>query len=204
MPDHPFTLNTNRLAIKSRFLYGLGGSEEVSELEQRLQNCVVLENDRIESRLAGQELECGVVGTSPAGGAGLISQIGLLIPRQSNIVVTLEQATALSGGGAINENFRRQYTTGGSIDANNPIARDSRAGSSRVPACRCVFVNGAAAAVGSFWWSQAINTVYEGGFVAAGSDTTDVILWIDHGVLNAGITGCFLWRERVLEGGLLS
>lgn len=204
MSDRRFEINVNRLAIKSRFLYGLSGSDEVAELEERLQNCVVLENDRIESRLGGQELECGVLGISAAGGAGNISQLGLLIPRASGLVVTVEEVWATGGGGASNFTLRREYRTAAAVDAASPIARDSRAGSSRVPACRCVFVNTAAATVGTSFWAQGINTVYDGGFVAAGSDTTDVVLWIDHGVLNTAITGAFLWRERSLEGGFLS
>lgn len=198
-----FLLNVNRLAIKSRFLYGLGGGDEVTQLEARLQNCVVLENDRIESRLAAQELECGGVGTSPAAGAGLLSQIGLLIPRASGIVVTVEQIN-VSSPAATQIRYTREYRTGGSVDASNPIARDSRAGSSRVPACRIVFVNAAAAPVGTQWWVQASQTVFDGGFVAAGSDTADVVLWLDGVTLNQAITAGFLWRERNLEAGFLS
>lgn len=198
-----FLLNTNRLAIKSRFLYGLNGGDEVKYLEERLQNCVVLENDRIESRLAAQELECGGVGTSPAGGAGLLSQIGLLIPRNSGLVVTLE-AFVVSSPASGSIRVTREYRTAVSVDASNPIARDSRAGSSRVPACRIVFVNTAAAPVGSQWWVHPAFDVFTGGFVGAGSDTADVVVWLDGVTLNQAITAGFLWRERQLEGGVLS
>lgn len=203
MPDRRFAINVNRLAIKSRFLYGLSGSDEVAELEERLQNCVVLENDRIESRLAAQELEASGVGTSAPGGAGNLSQIGLLIPRQSGLVVTLEQMY-ISSPGATQCRITREYRTAGSVDASNPIARDSRAGSSRVPACRIVFVNAAAAPVGTQWWVQSSGQVIDVGFVAAGSDTTDVVIWCDPVALNTAITAGFAWRERALESGFFS
>jgi len=195
-----FLMNTNRLAIKSRFLYGLNGGDEIKHLEERLQNCVVLENDRIESRLAAQELECGGVGTVAAA-PGFLSQVGLLIPRNTGLVVTLEQCIATP---AVPIALRRQYTSGVSIDVANPIARDSRAGSSRVPACRIVGVNGSAAAVGSQFFVVPGGQVYTGEFVAAGSETSDVIIWLDASTLNLAITGGFLWRERILEGGFLS
>lgn len=202
MADRRFPINVNRLAIKSRFLYGLSGSDEVAELEERLQNCVVLENDRIESRLAAQELECGGFGTQAAV-AGNIGQVGLIIPAGAGVVVVIERII-LAAPAAAQWNIRRQYTPAGAT-AGTAIARDTRAGSSRVPACDIrSTVN--AATVGTILLRMPANLqVFDGDeLVMAPSDTAGVAFWIDTGNVNQQIDVSFLWRERALENGFLS
>lgn len=199
--DSPLPIGINRFGIKSRWLYGLGGADEVTLLERRLQNCIVLENDRIESRLAAQELECMGVGTQAAV-AGNISQVGLVIPANSGLVVVLEKiyfSLPISAPWQI----RRQYSAAGAT-AGTAIARDTRAGSSRVPACDIrSTVNPAQVGTLGLEIPSNIN-IWEGEIVMAASETSAVAIWVSAGVVNQQVNASFMWRERAFESGFLS
>lgn len=199
--DKPIPISINRFGIRSRWLYGLAGNDEVTLLEQRLQNCVVLENDRIESRLAAGELECFGMGTQAAVAAN-ISQVGLVIPPATGVVVVIERIY-LSAPPAAAWQIRRQYTPAGA-GAGTAIARDTRAGSSRVPACEIrSTVNAAQVGTLAVEMPASIQS-YDEQIVMAASDTAGVAIWVSGGIVNGLVNASFLWRERALESGFLS
>lgn len=198
-------VNVSRWQQAMRFMFGFGGHFS-PQIDGEIQAAVILENDRTEQRLARGEVECWGRGSAGAV-VGQISQVGLVIPANSNMLVTVQAiiisipSPLVSPAAMV---IARQYTPGGvSGGAPGPITRDTRAGSSYVPAA---IITQTAARVGTIAWVQpaALPSYVGPEIVMAPSETAGVAILVDNNTVNAAVDVSFCWRERPLESGFLS
>jgi hypothetical protein len=199
-------INVNRWQNKVRAFFGMRGGNPVETLKE-LVPVVVVENDRIEFRGAGNEWTWGAGTQVAAGGVGNFARVGIHNPAGSGVIVVVESITICNNTGA---SLNMQ---GGSILTETVIVpgvsslcrpRDARVFGQQA-AGRIVTNNASATAITlavfdvqvlpatAFTWRD--EYVVPPGF----------ILWSGSSVANNAsglISYCF--RERPLERGLLS
>lgn len=191
-------IDINRWQMALRWAFGLAGSYN-PPLAEEIVATMVLENDRFEQRIGRGELTFGGVG-GVAALAGNIGQVGLLIPADSGVVVTIEEIWNLNVANQLR--IRRQYG-GAGAGAGSPIGFDTRMGSSTVPACQLIStVNGAA--IGTALYTIPGGQKLEREIAMAASKSASVVIWVSGEVVNQNVDVSIRWRERPLESGLLS
>lgn len=194
------TIDVNRWQMALRWAFGVAGAYN-PQLADEIVPTMVLEDDRFEQRIGRGELSFGGVANGAALAAN-ITQVGLLVPAQSGVVVTLEMISPDTNVAPVAYTIRRQYG-GAGAGAGSPIGADSRMGSSTVPACQLVSTINAAA-VGTLLQRIPGDKLYEHNLTISGSATSSVVIWVSREVVNSAVEHSFRWRERPLESGFLS